>query len=230
MSKGRKHYRPVDGTKAPAPDSKPVPKNDTPNLNQTPAKTETKETAGNENFDVAMLRWTRVVGLFTAVLAIVGAVQAWSFIQSERAYLTVTNPSFIDGFVPNKQMVLMFLIKNTGRSPAELRNVAVTTKEKLIYPLKYDKMFEIGASPVAVGASEPYIYKGLNEKGDPFLMSEATISGVNSGNIKLYVFGFADYVDDFSVFGSRRSYFCYLYNPERSTPQTTAFNSCPVNY
>jgi hypothetical protein len=120
LSKGRKHYRPVDGTKAPAPDSKPVPKNDTPNLNQTPAKTETKETAGNENFDVAMLRWTRVVGLFTAVLAIVGAVQAWSFIQSERAYLTVTNPSFIDGFVPNKQMVLMFLIKNTGRSPAEM--------------------------------------------------------------------------------------------------------------
>jgi hypothetical protein len=228
LRKTHKHYRPAKGANAPPPNPKPIPENNAPNTHQAACKAETEKKPSSEKFDIAMLRWTRIVGLFTAVLAAVGSIQAWAFIQSERANLTATNFGFIGGFAANKQLVMLFSIKNSGKAAAELRNASITTKTGLPEPLEYDKLYAIASGPIVAGASEPHIYNGLNKDGTPFILNEALIKTVSAGTIKFYVYGFIDYDDDFTLFGPRRSKFCYLYLPDRSSPDNAAFGGCPI--
>jgi hypothetical protein len=44
-----------------------------------------------------MLYWSRVVGVFTAVLAVIGLFQAYAFIESERAFLVINDVGFATG-------------------------------------------------------------------------------------------------------------------------------------
>jgi hypothetical protein len=72
----------------------------------------------NENpsdSDGAIRFWTAVVGLFTGILAIVGGLQFWAFVQSERAFLSIVSMS-IDGALPkagDKSVQLFFKLKIT---------------------------------------------------------------------------------------------------------------------
>jgi hypothetical protein len=218
---------PAERTSEPTPVSEPIPENHTPNPDPC-AESSKRDEAPASPFDISMLRWTRVVAVFTAVLAFVGGAQTWAFIQSERAYLTFTNFNFIGGLVANQPLSLLFQAKNSGKSAAEIRNISVTTAIGINYPLKYDRLLEVAVSPIEAGATSQQIYVGKNPDGSNFLMNPFTVNDVTTGKSKFYVFGFADYEDDFSIIGSRRSYFCYLYLPERSAPSTAAFGGCPI--
>jgi hypothetical protein len=65
-----------------------------------------------------MLRWTRIVGLFTIVLAILAGVQAYSFIESERAFLTVQGVDFANGepTIAPHGLSLVVTLKNVGKA------------------------------------------------------------------------------------------------------------------
>jgi hypothetical protein len=168
---------------------------------------------------------------FTAVLCVIGGVQLWAFVQSERAYLTFTNFNFIGGLTANRSLTLLFNAKNSGKSAAEIRNISVTTiatSTGLTYPLKYDKLLEIATNPIEAGATSSQIYVGKNIDGSLFVMHPITVADIAAGRAKLFVYGFADYEDDFSIFGSHRTHFCYLYLPERSAPGNAAFGGCPI--
>ena len=152
----------------------------------------------------------------------------WAFVQSERAYLTFTNFNFLGGLVANQPLALLFNAKNSGKSAAEIRNISVTPSLGLTYPLKYDKLLEIATNPILAGTTEQQIYEGKNLDGTPFLISGFTVGEINAGRVKLYVYGFAEYEDDFSIVGPRKTYFCVRYLPERSMPNNAAFGGCPI--
>ena len=66
-----------------------------------------------------MLRWTGVVGIFTGVLAIVGVVQSWAFIQSERAALYVNIETIIPNpVVADKPITVAITVFNKGHAQA----------------------------------------------------------------------------------------------------------------
>ena len=67
-----------------------------------------------------MARWTRVVGAFTAFLAIVAGLQFWAFVQSERAFLSVAGLTINGGFpqAGDPSVRVFAQIKNSGRNIA----------------------------------------------------------------------------------------------------------------
>ena len=86
---------PAERADEPAPAPEPVPENHAPNPNQRADEGERDEAPADDGstnfpppanpFDTSMLRWTRIVGFFTAVLALVGISQKWAFIQKGKA-------------------------------------------------------------------------------------------------------------------------------------------------
>jgi hypothetical protein len=72
-----------------------------------------------------MLRWTRVVDFFTAMLVVVGGIQAWAFIQSERATLAIIKFR-VDAYPPTPEdpFTVILTIKNGGKSAATITGEA----------------------------------------------------------------------------------------------------------
>ncbi len=70
--------------------------------NGTETQTETQREIRNLEREMTVhehrtLNWNRVVGAFTVVLAVTGIFQAFTFIESERAFLVVTDAGFTNG-------------------------------------------------------------------------------------------------------------------------------------
>lgn len=180
-------------------------------------------------------RWTRVLGWWTRWMVIVGLItasilflQTYAFIQSERASLVVGHFSFPNGLVPNKQTTMAYHIENSGKSTAKIDNVSINVKGELVYPLEYAPIVELAPTQIPAGGNEEYIYQGLNADNSPHIMTQATVDAINRSDIKYYVYGFVDYEDDFWIIGSKRSYFCFRFAPERSSLAVSAFGGCPI--
>jgi hypothetical protein len=76
-------------------------------------------------YEGGMLRWTRIVAAFTGLSAIMAGLYAYSFIESERVFLTVPDVAFANS-EPTSQpngMAIVITIKNVGKHPAtEIRS------------------------------------------------------------------------------------------------------------
>ena len=66
-------------------------------------------------------KFTFVVAVFTAVLALATCVQVWAFIQSERAFLVVDNPRFRTGEPTADRPDLIMTLKNPGKKVAAVQ-------------------------------------------------------------------------------------------------------------
>jgi hypothetical protein len=158
-----------------------------------------------------MVRWTSVVGVFTVVLAVVGGIQAWAFIQSERAFLNLDDLQISGGLPEYSKPLRVFLtIKNSGHSAAFVKNVALNMGfQQLPERPEYKPMalFAIGPIP---GNS---IRKSTADFGVHNEITRAHIEAIKAGTFKMFIFGFFDYTDDFSIFGQRTVGFCYTYDP-----------------
>src|ERR1700722_14047691 len=73
-----------------------------------------------------MLRATRVMASFTVVLVIVTIFQAYSFVESERAYLTISDISFIENQPTSKPggLDILIVLKNSGKHVAQILSVS----------------------------------------------------------------------------------------------------------
>jgi hypothetical protein len=85
---------------------------------------QTRKPQRGNALDRAMVRWTSVVGVFTFVLAIVGGIQAWAFIQSERAEIFPEVES-VAPFEADKSPMVTLSTWNTGRSQAFITEIKV---------------------------------------------------------------------------------------------------------
>jgi len=127
----------------------------------------------------------------------------------------------------NKQLTMLYKIKNAGKSTAEITNVSLNAEPELVYPLKYAPVSELAPTQIAADSTEEFIYLGLANNG-PYIVTQAVADALSSGSLKLFIYGFVDYDDDFWFVGGRRSYFCFRYVPERSSQTVSTFSGCPI--
>ena len=213
-----------------APATQPVPEGHGPDASPRPEESKC-EKRPSDQFDLAMLRWTRVVAVFTVVLACVGAVQTWAFIQSERASLYV-NILSIEPFPiqPARPFSIRLSVTNTGRSQASI----VETKTKVWVSLNLpekpdltDVKFRAVGGLVPAGGTRFFINGPLTPALTGF-----QIEDIGRGLLKLYIFGYVKFKDDFSVFGTQSLGFCGIYDPfAKSTDGGIPINQCDnANY
>lgn len=222
----RKHRKPTERATQAAPSTEAIPKDDAPDPNKSVKKRADQINAG----EAGMLRWTKVVGLFTVVLAVVSGLQWWAFITSERAFVYewVTLPSV--GLVANKQLVLTINTFNGSRTPAFISegNVTYLFLKKDV-PLPVEPPYVDGAEnaivgPILGGAPLRGAVPLTDKNKHPLILTQSDLDALNAGAFRLYIFGWIKYADDFSVFGPKTNGFCGVYNPGQ--PPDNAFNNC----
>jgi hypothetical protein len=209
----------------PAPATQPIRENHAPDASPRPEESKS-EKQPSDQFDLAMLTWTRVVAVFTVVLACVGAVQTWAFIQSERASLYV-NILSIEPFPiqPARPFSIRLSVTNTGRSQAIIVEQKTKVWVSLNLPEKpdlTDVKFRAVGGPVPAGGTRFLVNGPLSPTLTGF-----QIEDIGRGLLKLYIFGYVKLTDDFSVFGTRTLGFCGIYDPfAKSADGGIPINQC----
>jgi hypothetical protein len=163
---------------------------------------------------------------FTAVLCVVGAIQTWAFIQSERAFLSWSGMNFEGGkgIYANKQIVLMFDIKNNGRATANIKRLHITITDNLPTIPKYNPLALVFA-PIAPNVSASNVYRVIRSDGTPFILNEAQVEAIKMGKLMFAVYGVIEYDDEYSLFSVRKTGFCFMLDPIAS-PDGSAFVAC----
>ena len=161
---------------------------------------------------------------FTLALVLSTAAQAYFFVQSERSFLSLSSLSVSGLITMSDQLpVVAFEIRNGGRATAFIDYVNVT--------------FNIG--PEDLPEIPPYDYAGHSAVRGPvtsgsvyygtfrprYALTDDLISAIKIGTIKLYIFGYIRYHDDYSVFGDKETGYCYVFNPA-GDPSRFMFNDC----
>lgn len=213
----------------PAPSPQTIPKNNTPNAHPNAQSSDAKKNPPDDKLDLGMLRWTRVVGIFTTVLAIIGFIQAWSFIQNEHAFLSITAVDLEGGqIIAEKPVAVGISIKNSGRSPAAVTNFNVMLHVAANLPAAplYGPMAdEVAVPPIVGGGIIRRTVKFPKPDKTSTSLGEDQVLKINSGELFLYIYGFVQYEDDFSWFRDRRLGYCVTYNP-KGAPNLSLFDTC----
>lgn len=164
-----------------------------------------------------IIRFTWWVAAFTCGLVFVGFVQAWSFIQSERAFVSLATASFTAG--PPKGLIDV-AIKNSGRISATVHRMAVAISNELPPIPDYPPLAPIALSPIVPDGTIQYHL----ELG-PSANDSALIEKIIPGAVTFYFYGMIEYEDGFSILGYRKNGFCYQYNPNGNRV-VSVFNTC----
>ena len=165
------------------------------------------------------------IGTFTAVLMVIGGFQAWSFVQSERAFVFPTTADFVLKLTPDTSQLLMYIdVKNSGKSPAtifELRAAVTHILEPT--PTYGANAVRVAFAPV-VGSGEIRQRLNFGGSGGPI-----TNTAVIEGRMKYYIYGRFTYTDRFSkldFFGPMESQFCFEYIPGGALGAEATFRNC----
>lgn len=79
--------------------------------------------------------------------------------------------------------------------------------------------------PVLAGSSYFGTFSPRNDNGTPFVATDSQISAIQIGALKLFIFGYIRYRDEFSRFGDKETGYRYLFNP-RGDPSRSMFTEC----
>jgi hypothetical protein len=175
-----------------------------------------------------MLGWTRIVGVFTAVLAIVGALQFWAFVQSERASLAITSIAAKNLIQAGSETIpLFFTMKNSGRSLAIIKD---SVFDAHFGPLPNIPDYKVGLM-ISVAPIAPDLTANLHtEIPLPTPMNATDAASIKSGALQVQFYGYITYTDVFGLVGNKVSGFCYYYvaNPilPNLPPDAEQFDVC----
>jgi hypothetical protein len=226
-----KHRQPAHQAHQRTPVTEVVTKDNAPNANLGTDE-QNREQQEPPDFDRGMLRWTRVVGAFTAVLAALGALQCWAFIQSERAFVAVMGIDQSFKLEANRAISARFLIKNAGRATAII-NTGNITERVTVDPLPKTPPYATGdntqlrvAGPITAGQERIATFVPKAPDGRSVQFAPDLISAIEGGNRRLYIFGFIKYEDEFSIFGHRTTGFCIVYVPKSEDRPDANFDVC----
>jgi hypothetical protein len=179
-----------------------------------------------------MTRFTFWVSAFTGCLAFIAFIQAWAFVQSERAYISPVAIRFENGgIVAGKPLTLHMELKNSGHSTAtiSIANVTYHFGPLPTFPV-YNLRGTTSLPPITPGAIINSFHNFFFPRKKPFILPPAAFAAINDGKIPFYAFGFIAFTDDFSVFGRRRVGFCFVYNPKGSMTAGWFNNCAEKNY
>jgi hypothetical protein len=164
------------------------------------------------------------IELFTAVLCVVAGVQAWAFIQSERAFVFPFHVQFVAPLaVAEVQPISLALeMRNTGRSTAKVSNLVAVVTHQLPQVPNYENGLDRGkfAFPPIPGNGQ--ITQELNFR----TWGSKTMIEVRDGSRPFYLFGEITYTDDYSFLSGRSSRFCFAYIANRDDPTKANFRNC----
>jgi hypothetical protein len=169
-----------------------------------------------------LARYTSRLGWFTLLLAIVTALQLFTFITSERAFLTVAEVSpHQPPLVVGKPLNLILEIGNGGKSTGsvDLLNLSYSIQELPDEP-NYGTGSQLFSSPILPGTHHAF---GMGT--EKLVPTQQLFDSVVNGTIKFYLYGFIRYSDDFSWFGYRVTGFCFLYAPD-GDPKSVRWATC----
>ena len=167
------------------------------------------------------------IEIFTGVLCVVGALQWWAFVQSERAFVFPSNVAFVDSL--DSILIVMPLdlkieLENSGRSPASIYKLtlAITIDELPPEPPDYTHgidhaQFAFPPIPVNQKISQVMSF--------PFWETKIA-RAVGSGDKNFFVIGRIDYGDDYWIWPNRRSDFCFRYIADRLNHSKSHFRVC----
>jgi len=157
-----------------------------------------------------MVRFTWWVAVFTGCLFCTALIQAWAFIQSERAALSLIEPVIERGLVSPAPFVFFYKLRNSGRSMAIVTNIAIYigSDEKSHAPPQAEKY---AATTIGPGESSLNIFEPKLPGNAPYIFTEAQIAAIKSGTIPLKAWGTFRYEDEFTVLGPKEVEFCYVY-------------------
>ena len=140
---------------------------------------------------------------FTGVLCIVGALQLLAFIQSERAFVSISGANILN--VGNESPLFIALdLKNSGRSVA-IGDLQFYSRAKSLPPIpEYRDPLIINYTPVVAGGSSTASISAP-------VMDAASIADIRSGKLPFFIYGIIKFSDDYSFFGPRQVGFCLRY-------------------
>jgi hypothetical protein len=157
---------------------------------------------GISRHELAMRHWAKVVGVFTVVLAAVGALQTFSFIESERAFLILSDISFLTGEPSNgsKGLDVALAIKNVGKHTATVSKIVVNpgifmiNKELAEDPIYDPTKSTIGTAPPIAPEVPLVLFAESHTPTPPAPMTEEQrIQGILSGDTLVRVWGLVEY-------------------------------------
>jgi hypothetical protein len=168
--------------------------------------------------------FTALVALFTFVLCVVAGIQAWAFIQSERAFLSPSETNFVNWpLVERENPLLMYLdVRNSGKSTATIEELSLAIAHEIPAIPSYGGGTKIAFAPIVQGGTS------RRTVGFETGWGGETINKINSGELKFYIFGRIKYWDDFSFgfWGPKETRFCFMYVVSKNTNRSI-FQTCP---
>jgi hypothetical protein len=228
LGDGDKHPEPAKRADGPSPKAEAVPKKNAPNAYKAARAARGDQKPSDPVFDRAMLRWTKVVAIFTAVLAIVGALQFWSFVQSERASLSVVGIAFMGGLpqAGTKSIHLVVNIRNSGRSTALVPEAAFNLR----FGSLSDRPDYLPGIKIAIA---PIPADGITNTHAEFVLpnpiAKTDADNISSGALQISFYGYIKYSDEFGLFGHKTLGYCsyYVAVPTLPTPSgSEQFDTC----
>jgi hypothetical protein len=168
--------------------------------------------------DEPVALFTAVLALFTIVLTVVGGIQAWAFIASERAFVSITSPDLSRiATAPDQPFEIPLVAVDSGRSTARVTAFNVTLMTSLPAKPQYVPISHFSIKPLMVNTPEILLYRA---KPGPWLwkLSKPEIDKIENGDQQLFVFGYVKYRDDYSLWGDKETGFCFLYIPKPIAP------------
>jgi hypothetical protein len=170
--------------------------------------------------DEPVALFTAVLALFTIVLTIVSGIQAWAFIASERAFVSIVSPDISRiADPPDEPFAMPLIALDSGRSTARVTAFNVTLVNSLPATPQYVPITSFSITPLMVNIPQMLIYRA---SPGPWLwkFSKAAFAEIESGAQKLFIFGYVKYRDDYSVWGDKETGFCFVYIAKPITPNS----------
>jgi hypothetical protein len=166
-----------------------------------------------------IVRLTGWIASFTFVLMAVGLLQAWAYIQRERAVVNVTRMNLSTGdFVPDQEFRFEVSFRNSGGVAA--RPISAFIGTRTVNP-PGPEHYLIGKTNlpnfIIPAGQEIRQYYSLPKKkdGQTVKLTSKDIESLKKGNPRFFVFGQTRYLDSFSflTFWPLTTTFCYEYVP-----------------
>jgi hypothetical protein len=183
-----------------------------------------------------MLCWTKIVGVFTAVIAIIGGFQWYAFVESERAFLVVTGIHYVGGEPTSGPggYNMLIIIKNVGKHVATDAHMIVTpgffiVNKELAEEPTYDSAHSIvKVIPPITPFSDLILTATANVPDAPDPMTaEQRLSGVLHGDIPVRIWGLVEYNKGYPSWHSGQTGFCFEYIPaDKRFSQQQRFQVC----
>jgi hypothetical protein len=175
-----------------------------------------RKTNGSGQFGVS----NSLVALFTGLLVFIGFLQVWTFIHSDRAYLSVRGFTLKHGAISaGVPIIVLFDVRNTGRHPARVEDFRGELSGQLP---RHPRQTDYEAPPSInverfIPANDVFHSSMGVESGTPppLIFRQSQINELNNG-AHFYFRGFVTYDDGYQIpilHPARIFWFCAVYDP-----------------